>query len=110
MNAKCYLLWFAGVLTVLLMAVFLFIAPGQVTLTLAQGPQGPRPKESHLVRAHSFTRDLRQLPQIKPVKTKRIEREESAVNPVPYETTSISPNVPSAPTPSNLASPYGAQN
>ncbi len=72
----------------------------------AQAPvTGSPPIESHLVRAHSFTGDLRNLPSVEPVKRERPEREEPAPNPielpgsVSQNSSPIAPIAPSAPAP-----------
>src|SRR6266508_4773953 len=41
----------------------------------AAAPVGPPPKESRLIKAHSFVGDLRDLPYVKPVYKERPERE-----------------------------------
>src|SRR5947209_5325974 len=70
----------------------------------------PKPKEGHLVKAHEFKGDLRDLPYIKPVKRERPEREEPEPNPTVYPgtttttTTTSTPEqvTPSAPAPAPI--------
>ncbi len=72
----------------------------QTPTAAAQGPvKGQRPVESHLVKAHTFTGDVRKLPHIKPVKQERPEFEDPVANPIPLPdasaTNSIEPSRPS---------------
>src|SRR5512142_3564892 len=97
LNAKANHSRLAAVLTASLLLICLFAVSSRTAPALAQDPAGPRPQESHLVEAQPFTGDLRDLPQLKPVKRERPEREEPNVKPVPYGTTRPAPAGPSFP-------------
>src|SRR5512135_1332454 len=75
-------------LRILAVGIFILLAVwyglAQTRIATAQGPMaGNRPVEARLIKAATFTGDLRTLPRLVPVKRERPEIEEPQANPVP---------------------------
>src|SRR5512135_1575743 len=93
-------------LRVVAVAIFLLLSAwygqAQSRIATAQGPvAGNRPVEDRLIKASTFTGDLRTLPRLAPIKRERPEVEEPQANPVPLPGTlnanSILPSRPGSP-------------